>query len=783
MDDTNATATATPHSQHRNGGYIGQRLKRFEDVPILRGDGGYTSDIHLDGMAELAIVRSPHAHARIRQIDAAPALAIPGVIAVYSAHDLPEIMQPLPGTARNPNVRTASPTPLATDIARFVGEPVAVVVAEDTYTAEDGARAVIVEYEVLPAVLSIEQDATTPVLHAGWSSNLAETVHISSGSGARALDRAPVVVEETLVIGRVSAQSMEPRAVCAVYDAPSGLLTVYLATQSVNTAHSGISELLHLPKERVRVVVPNIGGAFGVKTRLYGEEVLAAQLAMRLGRPVRWVGDRNEEFTTTNQSRAQIHHARIGLDHEGHILAFADSFLQDSGAYNLTASGPVMNTALTAHGPYRIPHIEMTGDILLTTLTPTGPYRGAGRPEGAYVMERMLDRAAQALHLDPAELRRRNLLPPEALPHDTGMKRQDQPVIYDTGNYPAGFEQVLRAIGYEQFREQQRAAREQGTYLGIGVANCLEMAGIGMGDSARVRIDSEGVVVVESAVSQMGQGHPTAYAQIAAERLGVPIERVRVIEGDSATQTEGIGTFASRSTVAAGSAIALAAQQVRTRMLAAAAGLLEAHPDDLEWDGDEISVRGVPSRHIAYRRVVAELDAKSIEEVAKSDGLPTFGFQAHGVIVEVDLALLTVTVRDYVICHDAGVIVNPLLADGQTIGSAVQGLGNAVSEEIRYDDAGRPLTTSLHRYILPSSIDTPDYRLYEQHFPARTNPEGFRGLAEGGAIPSLPAFAQAIEDALAPFGVRLNRLPLTPQRLHEALREAAASAQTKGGAE
>jgi carbon-monoxide dehydrogenase large subunit len=759
--------------------YIGERRKRIEDVPFLTGTGEYASDLRFEHMAELAIVRSPHPHARIVRVDTAPARAVPGVIAVFSARELPEVLKPLPGSPRAPGSRFVAPTPLAADVVRFVGEPVAVIVAEDAYAAEDGAEAVVVEYAPLPAVVDVEQDpATTPVIHDGWASNVADHFVVAAGEGARALERAPVVVEETLAIGRLSAQPMEPRAVAAVYDAAAGRLTVYLATQSVTQAHRGFSEMLGLPLERVRVVVPNIGGAFGVKTRFYGEEVLAAHLAMRLGRPMRWVGDRREEFTVTNQGRAQLHHVRIGLDHDGHILAFVDHFLQDAGAYNITASGPALNAAVTAHGPYRIPHLEMACDIVLTNTTPTGPYRGAGRPEGAYVMERMLDRAAEATGMDRAELRRRNLIRPEELPYDTGMKRQDRAVVFDAGDYPAGFEQVVRAIDYEGFRARQRAERERGVYLGIGVANCLEMSGIGLGDSARVRLDASGDVVVMTAVSQMGQGHPTAYAQIAAERLGAPIERVRVIEGDSATGVEGIGTFASRSTVAAGNAIALAAQRVRQRLLDAAAQQLEASTDDLEWQGDDIVARGAPGRRIALRGVVAQAGGESIEEVANSQGTPTFGFQGHGVIVAVDPDLLTVEVRDYVICHDAGTVVNPLLAEGQTIGAAVQGLGNVTSEEMRYDAAGQPLATTLHSYILPSSVDTPEYRLYEQHFPAHTNPEGFRGLGEGGTIPSLPALAQAIEDALSPFGVRLNALPLTPQRLSEALQRQAG----RGGA-
>lgn len=777
-----AIPPASESSDHDSGHkYIGARLKRFEDLAFLTGAGGYTSDLRFPNMATLAFVRSPHPHARITHVDAAPALAIPGVIAAFAARDLPEVNKPLPGTPRV-EAHFVTPAPLAAEVVRYVGEPVAVVVAEDAYAAEDGAAAVVVEYAPLPAAIGLEQDARTPHVHADWPSNVAESVHLAAGDAQAAMARAPVVVEETLTLGRVSAQPMEPRAVVAVYDAATQRLTVYGATQSMTQWHGGIAEMLGLPKERVRVVVPNIGGAFGVKTRMYGEEVLAAHLAMRLGRPIKWVGDRREEFTTTNQARAQVHHAKIGLDHDGHILAFTDHFLLDAGAYNISAAGPALNVAATIHGPYTIEHLEVTGEVLVTNTTPTGPYRGAGRPEAAYIMERMLDRAAQAIGMDPMELRRRNLIPASAMPYNTGIQqRQGNPIVYDSGDYPAGFEQVVRAIGYDTFRARQQAAREQGIYLGIGIANCLERSGIGRGDDVRVRIDPGGDIMVLTAVSQMGQGHPTAYAQIAADRLGAPIARVRVVEGDSSTNVAGPGTFASRATVAAGEGVALAAQAVRKRLFASAADMLEASADDLEWRGDDLVVRGSPQKRISYSQVVAA--AEGIEEVATTRGIPTFGFQGHGVIVAVDPDLLTVAVREYVICHDAGTVVNPRLVDGQTIGSAVQGLGNAMSEEMLYAPDGQPLTTSLHCYILPSTLDTPDYVLSEQTFPARTNSEGFRGVGEGGTIVALPALAQAVEDALAPFGVRLNALPLTPQRLLEALDQARTSDAAKGGAQ
>ncbi len=761
--------------------FIGERRKRVEDVPMLVGAGQYTSDLRFSDMAELAIVRSPHPHARIVRVDTSAALKVPGVIAAFAARDLPEILKPFPGAPRSPEARFVTPTALAAEVVRYVGEAVAVVVAEDVYAARDGADAVVVEYAPLPPVIGVVQDATTPVLHAGWPSNLAQTVQIMTGAGADGLDGADVIIEETLTIGRLSAQPMEPRAAVAVYDQATRQLTVYFATQSVNMAQRSLCALLDLPADRVRVIVPNIGGAFGVKTRLYGEETIAACLAMRLGRPMRWVGDRHEEFTVTNQARAQVHHIRMGLDRAGHILAFVDHFQQDAGAYNITADGPVYNTAVSVHGPYHIPHLAMTGDIILTNSTPTGPYRGAGRPEAAYVMERMLDRAADRLGLDRAEIRQRNLIRPDEMPYDSGIRRQQIPIIFDTGDYPAGFAQVLGAIGYAEFRARQAAARARGVYLGIGVVNSLEMSGIGVSDSAILRVDPAGAVWVMAAVSQMGQGHPTTYAQIAAERLGVPFERIHVIEGDSATGTQGPGTFASRATVAAGTAIARAALQLRQRILAEAARQLDAPIDALDWRGEYITVRAAPVRRVAYGDVAASLGPAGIAVEASGDGNISFGYQGHGVIVAVDPDLLTVAIEQYVIVHDAGNIINPLIVDGQTIGAAVQGLGNVLFEEMRYDSAGLPQATALHRYVLPASIDTPEYTLIEQHFPARANAEGFRGVGEGGTITSLPAIAQAVEDALAPFGVRLNALPLTPQRLFEAVRAAQSQRESAGG--
>jgi len=754
--------------------YIGRRQPRDEDPALLTGRGRYVSDVRLPGMAQLALVRSPHAHARIRHIDAQRARALPGVIGVYTAADLPAIMKAAPGmAARTPGARLATPTPLASEIVRYVGEPVAVVCADDRYLAEDAAEAVVVEYEPLPVILSIEQEAATPILHAGWPSNVAEHFGATVGDGAAALAGAAVVADVALRIGRVSAQPLEPRAVAAVYDEVSDLLTVYHATQAVHTARRGLAATLGIDEARIRVIAPDVGGAFGVKNRQYPEEVLVAYLALTLRRPVKWVGDRREEFISTNQGRDQLHHARLGLDADGHIIALVDHFIVNAGAYNPTATAPAHNTVMNLPGPYRVPHLDLTCDVVLTNTVPTGPYRGAGRPEANYVMERSLDRAADLLGMDRIEVRRRNLIRPADLPYTVGITGPGGvPLRHESGDYPAGFAQTLAAIDYDGFRQRQAEAQAQGRYLGIGVVNGVEISGTGQPETASMRIAPDGEVTVAVGTATQGQGHQTTLRQIVADRLGAPFERIRIVEGDSAAIASGAGSFASRSTTAMGNAASLVAQSLRRRLLQDAAVQLEANVDDLEWEGDRIAVRGVPASAIPYAHLVAQASEPYAAEETYTPA-PTVGYLGQGVIVEVDPATCQITILDYVICHDGGVVVNPLLAEGQTIGAAAQGLGATLIEAMRYDEHGAPLTTTLQTYLLPAATETPEYRLLHQQFPATANPEGFKGLAEGGAIPVMAALTQAVEDALAPFGVRLGAIPLTPDALAGALAEAA----------
>jgi carbon-monoxide dehydrogenase large subunit len=757
--------------------WIGQSLKRVEDLPLITGRGQYVSDLEAPGMVHMAVVRSPHAHARVIAIDTARAAGMPGVVGVFTAAELGPIMKPMPGAVRNaPDGRVASPTPLASDRVRFVGEPVAVVLAEDRYLAEDAAAAVAVTYDPLPAVTALEQDAHTPILHDGWPSNVAEHFAVRVGAGAAALAEADVVVEATLRMGRVSGQPMEPRGVLAVWDSVGGRLTVHHATQGPHSARSGLAEMLGLPETAVRVVVPDVGGGFGVKNQVYPEEVLASYLARQLGRPVKWTGDRREEFVSTNQERDQIHHVRLGVKRDGTIVALVDHFLQDAGAYNLKAAIPTLTTAICLPGAYRIPHLEISYDLVLTNKVPVGPYRGAGRPQATYVMERILDRAARALNMDRAAIRLKNLLKPEELPHATGLGTQRGPMRPDSGDFPAGLQAVLEAVDYAGFPARQAEARSQGRYLGLGIATYLESAGSG-GEGARMRLYADGTVTVATGASSQGQGHRTALAQVVADRLGVPLEAVRIVEGDTDAIDRGIGTFGSRSLTLVGNAIATASHTLRQRVLDAAAQLMEASPADLEWTADgKIQVRGVPATARSLGEVVAHALRQHpelpgyLEAESYYEGALTFGFGAHAAVVEVDPATCAVHILDYVMAHDSGVVVNPLLADGQAIGAAVQGLGTTLWEELRLDpDTGQPLNTSYLDYLLPASGETPDFRLIHQVFPAPTNPEGFKGVGESGIMATMAVIPQAIENALEPFAVELDAVPVTPDRLFAAL--------------
>jgi carbon-monoxide dehydrogenase large subunit len=776
--------------------WIGRPLPRKEDPRLLTGRGRFVADVEPPGVVHMVVVRSPYPHARIRAIDLSAARASPGVILAKASRDFDPPFGRLPSIVSHPAMRHAMPYVLAEDVVRYVGEPVAVVVAANRYQAEDAAELVGVSYEPLPAVVDPEeaQHPGAPQLHPEVPGNVMAHVPIRVGDPDGAFARAAHVVRARLRIGRCSPQPMETRAVVAEPE-PIGSregLRVWLTTQSPHTARRILAHLLGMDEDRIRVIAPDVGGGFGAKNRFYPEYVLAARLALELERPVKWVGDRVEDFLSTYQERDQVQDLELALDASGRVLALRGRVTSDSGAYDSSYSiVPPLTTAMTLVGPYRIPNIALDVVCVYTNKTPLAPYRGAGRPQGVFGIERLMDLAAQALGLDPAELRRRNLLRPGDLPYDTGVPRRDGlgTMVYDSGDYPALFERALVLLDYEGWRARQREAWREGRYIGIGVVPYVEMSGLGPYETATVRVDSSGRVHVYAGCASQGQGHETVLAQIAAERLGVRFEDVDVVVGDTGLVPTGIGTFASRSAVAAGNAVREAALRVRQKVLRIAAHLLEASSEDLELTDGVVRVRGAPDRSIPLRVLAQVASGPNLDATRLPRGLrfspdlqpgleATYAFDVttlnyaygtHAAVVEVDPKTGTVRILRYVITHDCGIELNPLLVRGQIVGAFAQGLGNALYEELAWDESGQPLVRTYMDYLIPTAMEVPDLVIVHTETPSPTNPEGVKGVGEGGTLPVPAVIQAAVEDALRPFGVRLFQSPLHPEQILRAL--------------
>ncbi|MDA8195146.1 MAG: xanthine dehydrogenase family protein molybdopterin-binding subunit [Thermaerobacter sp.] len=748
--------------------YIGQRLPRKEDDRLVRGRGNYVDDIMLPGgMLHLAMVRSAYAHAQVLCRDFQQARAYPGVVAVLGPEEVSGIMRRERQVMADPRAVPALPTPLAQERVLHVGEAVAAVLAESRYIAEDAAERVRVQYREIQPVVSPQQALAAPAIHPELPDNRAGRVHYRVGQGRQALTQADLVVRARLRLGRVVALPMEPRGVLAAYDSATKRLTVYAGTQGVHSYRDGLAAALAIEPHRIRVVSPDTGGGFGVKNRVYPEDVLAAYCAMRWGRPVKWMGDRREEFISTNQERDQWHEAALGVTRDGRIVAVVDDFIQDQGAYLPSGILVADTTAISIPGPYKIPHFEAVGDTIYTNKVSVGPYRGAGRPQGTFVMERLLDRAADALGMDRVEIRRRNLVRPEDMPYRNGLVARGRAMTQESGDYIACLDAVVRDL------RSMRVDAPAGWLTGLGIANYLEMsAGAGY-EGAVMRLLDNGQVEVNLGVSFQGQGHETTFSQIAADRLQIPLEQVAVREGDTDAIARGIGTFGSRAVMMAGNAIGLAAAAFRRQAMAEAAAMLEAAVEDVEWQAGTMAVAGVPARAVSLGDLAAHLGRQNrmlrVEEYYEASGA-AFGMGTHGVRVAIDPETLLVRIIGYQIRHDAGTVVNPLLADGQTIGATVQGLGTALFEELLFDgDSGQPINASLLDYLLPSADVMPDIAVSEQPHPDPNNPEGFKGLAEGGIMPPMAALCAAIEEALRPHRIVLDTIPVTPSDLFRAL--------------
>ena len=777
--------------------YFGAAVKRREDPRFLRGDGRFVDDVTLPGMLHAAFFRSPHAHARIDKIHMTAAAAAPGVARVFTFADLDRWMKPLPLFGAAPaglagvvkfDVRQAPQWALCRERARYVGEIVAMVLAESRAAAEDAVDLIEVDWEPLPPVVDMVRagEPGGPLVHQEWGTNVGVGFSHSIGDADAAFARADVTVSETFHIQRYVGMPLEGRGVVAAWDRRDGTLTTWNSTQVSHFVQQGLTTALGLPPHKIRVIAPDLGGGFGTKASGYPEDALVPIAAMAVGRPVKWVENRREHMSGAAHARHQIHAISLAATRDGAILAVRDRIWLDLGAYNVWGVVLPYNTVAHLIGPHRIKSMRVDVRAVVTNKTPNAPYRGAGRPETVFAMDRIVDCLARELGIDPAELRRRNYIRPDELPYDFGMPYRDgNPLVYDTGDFPLALEKALEAAGYRQFRAEQTRLRAQGVYRGVGISGYVEGTAIGPFEGATVKLDLAGRVIVATGAINSGQGHETSFAQIAADALDVPLDWVTIVGGDTAAVPFGVGTFASRSAVTAGSSIADACREVRAKLVRAASVLLEAGPDDIEIDDGRVFVRGSPGLAVDLARVVqASIPTFARPGVASPDfeasayhHVPTVTYASavHVAQVEVDVGTGGVKLLRYVVAHDCGRVINPTIVEGQVHGGVAQGVGGALFEEMVYDETGQLLTGSLMDYAVPKADDLPPIETVHLECPSPRNPLGVKGLGEGGAISPPAAIANAVEDALAPFGVRVTETPLTAARIVALLERAGRS--------
>ena len=777
---------------------LGARIKRIEDPALLRGRGRFVDDIRLPGMAHAAFVRSIHAHAAITAIELAAARAVPGVIAIYTLNDLrPHLTSvTLPLAQPSAAIRQALDSfVLVANEARYVGEPIAVVIAQSRYIAEDAAALVEIAYEPLPAAIDLSTAAAPGAApaHRGAKDNVVAAFTVGYGEIDAAFAGAPHVFAEKFRLHKGCGHAIECRGVVASVERHTGVHTVWSATQMPHRAGQILMALYGIEADKLRVIAPDVGGGFGPKFVFYPEEAVIPLAARLLGRPVKWIEDRREHFTATTQERDQLWDVEIAVDNAGRLLGLRGRMLHDHGAYTPYGVNLPHNSATNLIGPYVLPAYRLDVRVIATNKVPVTPVRGAGRPQGTFVMERMMDRIARELALDPAELRRRNLIPPERMPYVVPIKTRDGGTMtYDSGDYPASQAKALALAGYDTFRGRQSEARAAGRAIGIGMANYVEGTGRGPFEQATVRIGTSGKVSVYTGASAQGQGTKTMLAQICAAELGIAATDVTVIAGDTATIPLGLGAFASRQAVTAGSSAHLAARAVRNKTLKIAAYLLEAAAEDLELMNGRVRVKGAIELSVGFgdiARAVAGMPGYSLPaditpglEATESFLVTaiTYCNGTHVATVEVDCETGHVHILDYVVVHDSGRLINPLIVEGQVTGGAAHGIGTALFEWMAYDEAGQPLTTNFAEYLLPTAPEMPHFRIAHTVSPSPTNPLGVKGAGEGGTIPAPAAIVAAIEDALTPFGVRLTETPVTPVRIVELLAAARAQGDHSG---
>jgi len=759
---------------------IGASPKRKEDRRLLTGAGRYVDDLRLPAMVHLALVRSPHAHARVLRIDGTAALRLPGVLSVLTVREAPELAASVPPLIREPDWPVYVHPVMAGERVRHVGEAVAVVVADDPYRAADGAAAVVVAYEPLP-VAAAPVVPSPAVVHDGWRDNRAGRQEAAAGDVARGFAEAETVVEIRLTYPRVTGVPIEGRAVLAAPDAESGRLTIWSSTQVPFNVRTAVASALGLAEDAVRVIAPDVGGGFGIKGHVYPEDVLVPAVARRLGRPAKWVETRREHFLTASGDRDQTHVAKLGVRRDGTITALETTFTRDHGAFPTLGGAMTANTMNHLVGPYRVPHYRARADNIVTNKSFGAAYRGAGRPEAALVLDRLLDRAARAIGMDPAAFRRHNLIRPEQMPFATGLTYRDGvPITYDPADYVAAFDALLARLDYPAWRKEQVARRRTSRPIGLGLSAYVEGTGLGPFEGADVSVDPSGLVLVDVGVGAQGQAHETTLAQICAAELGVPLERVVVRGGDTDHVGFGMGTIASRVAAVAGPAVARSAREVVRKTRLVAAEMFECAVADVIVAEGDVWVTGAPDRRIPLGRVArAAVRSKALAN-AGGPGLGacvffypnsvTWAFGAQAAVVEVDLEACTLAIVRHAVVHDSGRSINPMVVEGQVHGGTAQGLGSAMLEEVVHDGQGQLVTGSLMDYALPRAADFPTLDVVHVEFPSTVNELGVKGVGESGVIAPGAMIAGAVEDALSDYGVEITRLPVTPARVFDALR-------------
>jgi CO/xanthine dehydrogenase Mo-binding subunit len=764
--------------------FIGRAIKRREDPRLLTGRGRYVGDIVRPSMVSAAVVRSPYAHARLRGIDTRRAKSRPGVIDCITFRDIKDGIPAIPiRMGPKPALLPYLQRPLAADRVRYVGEPVAVIVATDQYVAEDARELIDVEYEPLPAVVDATRAALpgSPALYP--EGNLADSWRVEIGDIERALREAARVLRRGFTLHRHTGVPMETRGLVAEHDEGRGILTVWGVTKVPYFNRQVLAGMLSISEDQIHFVEPDVGGGFGVRGEFYPEDFLIPFLAMRLGRPVRWVEDRPEHFVSINHSREQRWTLAVAVDREGRLLGLDAALLNDHGAY-IRTHGTLVPTVAAAHlpGPYRIPSYRCRVSSVMTNKTPTGTMRAPGLYECNFVRERALDMIAAELRIDPVELRRRNLVLREQMPYAVGTAIAGSPVVFDTGDFPSIFERALEIAGYWRLREESRKenASDADVRVGVGLACLVEPTGWGPYESAKAQVTPAGNIHVYTGATVLGQGLETTLAQVCAEVLRVPLDRIRVHHGDTALMPYGMGTYASRAAVMAGSAVHGASLKLRDRILKVAADHLEASPEDLVLEDGRVSVRGVPSRGCTLREVAAlagpagkpgahpgagpDIDALEATHYHHATH-ETSSFGVHVAVVAVDVRTGFVTSRGYWLVCDVGRAINPLIVEGQLVGGVIHGLGGTFLEELVYDERGQLLTANFMDYLLPGAGECPDVKVtILEEAASPSNPLGVKGVGEAGTSGAGAALANAVADALG-VGVELTTLPLSPHRV------------------